>query len=654
MSNGIPVELNVSKFTDRDEGLATSHTGLTQVTYADMVAAFMQQEAPAMSTQQANNRLSALSRFQEFLGREKDSCVGSEFGIDFPKALADFLKEGKRLNKSEGTLANQKTLLRQWKLTWDRFIEVNRRFTRLCDALEHYWTLAKAANPKLTKSGLSLAAGLNHTYMAQVQHDQRIKASRVANVTVGLGKLETLLCAPPNSFTIFGQKDFKLPGGRLSRQPSEYGKKLSRLTQTPYALIDFPAQLKSEFLDLLKFKTALVTSPLKRNESWRLRPNKDYSAHKGRFEMASPDGKSYSPTAAKVYGSVASFFGALKSKGYEPENFSLVYMADATLMNEYLEFMNERIGRVTITPIDCMKFAQSLLFEKFGFIRQQPKFGSRLLNPVREELWDAWCEAQRNQSIETMKELYKNKQVKQGRATYENIKDILDRDRPITALFELRDNMEEFLKRNASLMNPRDWLTLERDLLLVRIIIVQPLRIQMFRIMNYLPDNKGNLYRRATGVWAIRFKPEDFKNENGAAQKPYDVPLNSGFNKWLERYFSEIRPKFGDDGPLVFVAFKRSDSPTDRNTLTLTAGFRARTIQFLPSSPAGFGPHAVRHIVATDYIKNHPNGFEIAAAVLHDTIETVLKHYAYLKSADSHKFYQSYLESAELDWRKTS
>ncbi|WP_145995304.1 site-specific integrase [Macromonas bipunctata] len=654
MNNGIPVEPEGLKLRGIDEGVTTSATRLTQVTYADMVAAFMQHEAPAVSIQQENNRLSALSRFQEFLGRGKDSPVGPEFGIDFPKFLADFLAEGQLLNKSAGTLANHKTLLKQWKLTWDRFIEANRPFTRLCDALEHYCTLAKSANPKLSKPSLALAAGLHKNYITTAIKAQRVKAHRVANVTVGLGKLEVLLGAPPNSLTIFAQKDFKLPSGSSSLYPSEYAQKLLRLSQTPYALVELPAQLKSEFSELVKFKTALVTAPLKRNEAWRLRPKKDYADYKSRFEIVSPDGKNYAPTAGKAFGFVSSFFGALKSNGYDPENFSLAYMADMNLMGEYLEFMRERGGSITNTVIDCMMFTQSLIFEKFGFLRQQPKFGSRLLTPVPQEDWDVWCEAQRVQSIETVKELRKNRQVKKGRVTDDNIKDILDRNQPITALFELRDNMAEFLNRNSGLISFRDRLSLERDLLLVRMIIVQPLRIQMFRIMTYLPNNKGNLYRRATGVWAIRFKPEDFKNENGAAKIIYDVPFNASFNKLFERYFSEIRPEFGDDRPLVFVSFNRSDSPIDRNTSNLSAAFRRRTRQFLPACPAGFGPHAVRHIVATDYIKNHPSGFEVAAAVLHDTIQTVLKHYAHLKSADKHKVYQKYLESTELAWSNGS
>ena len=76
-----------------------------------------------------------------------------------------------------------------------------------------------------------------------------------------------------------------------------------------------------------------------------------------------------------------------------------------------------------------------------------------------------------------------------------------------------------------------------------------------------------------------------------------------------------------------------------------------RTRQFIPGCP-GFGPHAVRHIVATDYIKNNPNGFQIAADVLHDKLQTVLTHYAHLKAADGHRHYQQYLQGVRGNWRK--
>ena len=52
------------------------------------------------------------------------------------------------------------------------------------------------------------------------------------------------------------------------------------------------------------------------------------------------------------------------------------------------------------------------------------------------------------------------------------------------------------------------------------------------------------------------------------------------------------------------------------------------TQRYIPDCP-GFSMHAFRHIVATEFIKNNPAGFAIAAAILHDKEETVRRHYAW-------------------------
>jgi hypothetical protein len=69
----------------------------------------------------------------------------------------------------------------------------------------------------------------------------------------------------------------------------------------------------------------------------------------------------------------------------------------------------------------------------------------------------------------------------------------------------------------------------------------------------------------------------------------------------------------------------------------------------LPNCP-GFFPHAFRHIIATDYIKNHPNGFAIAARILHDREETVRTEYAHVKVAYHFPFWTDYHEDRLRAW----
>ena len=67
------------------------------------------------------------------------------------------------------------------------------------------------------------------------------------------------------------------------------------------------------------------------------------------------------------------------------------------------------------------------------------------------------------------------------------------------------------------------------------------------------------------------------------------------------------------------------------------------TSRYLPESK-GFCAHACRHLVATEYIKNRPDGWDAAAAALHNTVAMVRKHYACLETGDRIKPRSEYHE----------
>ena len=58
----------------------------------------------------------------------------------------------------------------------------------------------------------------------------------------------------------------------------------------------------------------------------------------------------------------------------------------------------------------------------------------------------------------------------------------------------------------------------------------------------------------------------------------------------------------------------------------------------------GFCAHACRHLVATEYIKNEPNGVDVAAVALHNTVEMVRKHYSKVVVGDRIKPWNDYYE----------
>ena len=95
--------------------------------------------------------------------------------------------------------------------------------------------------------------------------------------------------------------------------------------------------------------------------------------------------------------------------------------------------------------------------------------------------------------------------------------------------------------------------------MIVKILTAQPLRVKMLREMKYREDNTGNLYKRKTGEWCIRFSPEDFKNEAGAASdKAYDIPLPKDLYEDIEYYLSHVRrsPDFIQNDSVFVPVFK--------------------------------------------------------------------------------------------------
>ena len=296
---------------------------------------------------------------------------------------------------------------------------------------------------------------------------------------------------------------------------------------------------------------------------------------------------------------------------------------------------------------------------EFGFLLQQPEYADRLLNPIPRTKWREWCESQTKLIKRYEKDLKKGNHIKKGRDTEDAIRSILDRQHPITALLEIADNMDAYLNKHRLFMQPVQEMSMERDLLMFQMFPTQPLRINMYALMKYYPDNTGNLYQKPDGSWFVRFLVHDFKNFNGAAKdKDYNICLDPFLWPKIERFLSSVRPKFKDDRANVFPTVKFLGTKDQIKKIldgrgdlaSLQTAVQKRSSQFL-GDETGFCPHTVRHIVAHDCIKNHVDGYQMAADMLHDDIKTVKQHYGHVKTKDGHSHYGKYFDEVRNGWR---
>lgn len=637
------------------EAAATSNP--SSLTYADLRTYFLSTEALTLKPQQQSNRQTALNKFQQYVNKSNLDPIGQELAAAFAGTLSAFLKAEETSGMGKGSLANLKTWLHQWRKTWIDFLAIKNQpdFETPAQAILFYLDKTLAQNPSLTQRAISLACGWTSEYLGTLRtsYVQGIRTGSINRKSEpNMIKLEAKLGAPPGTFTRFlMQKRDRTKAKRLTT----FRKTMLKALASPYFLGDWPTQLKSEMRALVQFKTDLSVTPLLRNKMWKLEPKEKFSSRLVTFDICSPDGLRFSASAHAVATQLRGFFGALVQLGYDPEKFSLAYLSDFALIKKYLNFMRGRHdeGALTKTATNLIITSKSLLLEKRGYLRQLSFFAERLVSPVTRLEWDQWCAGQRA-SLEVLeKELNESGQVQQGRNVKEPIQEILELEHPVTALFTLIENMETHLEEQIRPYRPGLGPVFERDLLLIKILSVQPLRIKMFRDMKYFPDNTGSLYQRFNGAWAIRFSPREFKNEKGAAKKPYDVPLPERLWQDVSHYIKNIRPLFKDDRPNVFVAMPNHKKLTETSTLVLSKAVHVRTEDHLPNS-SGFGPHSFRHIIATEYIKNNPNGFQVAADVLHDKLETVLRHYAHLKAEDGHKHWLKHLDTVLNDWKKAA
>jgi hypothetical protein len=122
----------------------------------------------------------------------------------------------------------------------------------------------------------------------------------------------------------------------------------------------------------------------------------------------------------------------------------------------------------------------------------------------------------------------------------------------------------------------------------------------------------------------------------------------------IQEYLAVYRPLSVGANDCDYLFRPCAHVPSDYETIhpirenTLSSWVDFATKKYLGSY--GFRPQAFRHIIAHDYIKNHPNGFQIVACILHDTLQTVMKSYGHLTQHDWFDNYNNYTENFMEDF----
>lgn len=607
----------------------------TSYTYADLRRDHISRlEKEDKSLQQVRNHTSALTQYATVLGRS-DACQCARDFVEHLESNLTLFQEGlKAKGVSSASIANKVSYIRAIKSTVNTMLTGISQGRSFADALRVLFKDGElSVYHECNKIGVAARTVLDWMNGAIPRRPREV------------AKLEQYFNLAPKALT--GMIDFGVT--RSNPVPLKSREIQQRLKEDVYRYKIVSNRIRHEWAGLLNFYTApYLLGKMQRNSTWRVKPVEQIGSPR-LICWASTTPTGICPTGQIAWGYVSSYLGYLildKARGgagMSGELLSLALLSDSSLVLGYTEFRRNRSGVYTESINKTLVFIIALLREETGYLRQKSEFRTCLPIPVDEKDWDTWCETNRNVLDGVYRDLKKGQHIKRVRDPKEPIAAILAEEHPIHTLIKMTEAMSRrFILDQCITMRA----TSKRDLLLVKMLISNPLRVHHFAIMTYRPDNTGNLYQDSYGAWRLRFNPSDFKNQKGAASKEYDVTLSPWLYDDIVEYLTVHRPlmRFAHESEYVFLQNSKQGKRRYWETIMISTRILRITRAFIPDCP-GFGAHAFRHIVATDFIKNNPNGYQVAANILHDKLETVLREYAHVKVADGFAHWTNYFDS---------
>ncbi len=306
-------------------------------------------------------------------------------------------------------------------------------------------------------------------------------------------------------------------------------------------------------------------------------------------------------------------------------------------MEAHLEFMKTRAdGDQNGSHRSFCGYVSMLTHPETGYLTQHPELAATLpADVIHPDGWLAMCKY----AYKTAK-AWKRESKEYSRDSSEPLAYFFSLECALTPVFEAMQKLRSQASFEAK--GSRMEAVLRRDELILGLLTSNPLRRKNLITLTYHADNTGSVYKTASGQWRLRIAGVDFKNSSRVGGEKYDVAIAPWLQPLFDDYVRDYRPWLaarGDSGH--FFLSSRDGSRMDE----LSAHVRSVTRRLIPES-GGIGPHAFRALVATDWLKHHPNDFMTVGQLLNDTIEVIIKHYAKLKTDDAFSRYSEYVEKS--------
>ncbi|KVD94069.1 hypothetical protein WI90_08115 [Burkholderia ubonensis] len=642
------------------EDVLTGRTGSINVGHARLTYMELEQHvrkllaADGWSGQRVANIISALHGWMQVLKREPDDIIGDELNCSFAKSFRRYEDEiAPRL--ATRTQKDRQEQIRKLKQLYDA-LSINDLLPPVfSDALG--WAINRSGETLAHIGRLSgiLPQVLGQWVQGKGTPQRQTSYARIAGLESALGLPPDCLAnrLPPRR-----RMRYERSKNESAQAPADTPTQTRRAAKAVCPMLRPTPRLKSQWEELIRFKTDVSRNGAKARNSWRLKPVESTGFRIGWAHMC--DG-AVCATAGVHWAIFAPFLGYITTHPVRGNTVpvehadTLAWLTSTAHLKSYIQFLRMRAGNITHHGVvTLLANARSHLRPGTGFLWLRSEFVDDLCAAGHaraiaiaaqadpEAAWRLYCEEAHRELLTVEKSLAAQAPVRYARSPGRRVEAILGDAFPLRRLVKIVRDLEADEPPQA---HERDYAAWVRDVLLCKLLIGNPLRAAQFSIMRFR-GNRPNLYQAADGTWRMHFDPSDFKNEKGAAFEEYDAAVEPTVSPWIRRYLSEVRPGLvGSEsdylllpcvkGPNRGAGYAALDIEPAGNWIADSLATRVKlvTARYTPEG-YGFGPHSFRHIIATDHLKRHPQDYLTVAQLLHDTLETVMENYAHLKVDD--------------------
>lgn len=607
-------------------------------------------ERGSLSEQVRRNHQSTLNSYLKFVGKTMSSIVGKEFTADFQSRAVAFAEPIAAMSRK--TAADKLSILRAWRRTVDSSTEAVK--------------LRSVAGPSLFHKALRVAMELKGESILVIAKKIKSHPNTLRGWMAGaypfLAGLPTLRRLEAHLGLERGCLESKLEYPRkcvnvgTGAQRDKFSERQRKNLVDKYCIPvgDLSPSFVDEWRDFMKYKTVEYPTGLKRADGgkWRALPMEQANWNLRKEPLFHPTPSTVCASAARTLSHLRTYFGflikvpnsnvansGLGMSGDDVQSLGMLVVPE--FVNAHLEFMKARSGGLVHSGhmVNCALIC-NILDRKYGYLRQQPEFMKKIAAYAKGRTWDELCD----ETFNLCKAWGIASQGKKSR----------DPRVPLANILKLDDSLEPFkraiqkLDEAAAMRAPGGSVqaTYKRDALLLALAISNPLRLRTLTITKYIgsevcdSDYRTNLYKTEDGRWRLRFFAGDMKNDGGKPED-YDAALPRKLAERIEEYLEMYRPvliKSQPDCPWLFPSLLGGQLKKAENI------FRGIARNYIPEVTR-MGPHAVRHIVATDFLRKNPGKYLAVAGLLHDALSTVLKNYAHGQLDNAFNAHEQHLES---------